>query len=64
MPWLGLHGLQLATSLSQGALRDANLVQDWVVALGANPANPPPTSTTPPPGLGEFRDFMPREALG
>ena len=46
-----LHDLHLATLLSRGVWRDANLVQDRVIALGTYPANPlwPPASTPPPP---------------
>ena len=51
VPQPPLHDLHLATLLSQGIWRDANLVHDRVIALGTYPANPlwPPASTPPPP---------------
>lgn len=51
VPQPPLHDLHLATLLSQGIWRDANLLHDRVIALGTYPANPlwPPASTPPPP---------------
>ena len=40
VPQPPLHDLHLATLLSRGVWRDANLVQDRVIALGTYPANP------------------------